>query len=135
MSRPIRGQKHSANYGVHVGLHTGLQCYLFQLPNELLAELAMWLSHPVDLLSLAMSSKHLYNRLTGSNASLIWQRTRAMFQPDPVPDPPGDLTEVAWATFLFGPHPCHTCGRRTFDPPFSFVHRLHLCKVCTTFEL
>lgn len=104
-------------------------CYLFNLPNELLAELAAWLSHPVDLLSLALTSKYHYERLTGPQAYLLWRRTRAAFQPEPVPDPPESLTEVAWAQFLFGLNYCGGCGRKTYDLPFSFALRLHLCKV------
>lgn len=104
-------------------------CYLFNLPNELLAELAAWLSHPADLLSLALTSKYLYKRLTGPQAYLLWRRIRAAFQPEPVPDPPEGLTEIAWAQFLFGLNYCGGCGRKTYDLPFSFALRLHLCKV------
>jgi hypothetical protein len=104
-------------------------CHLYNLPNELLAELAAWISHPVDLLSLALTSKYLYERLTGPQAYLLWRRTRAAFQPEPVPDPPGNLTEIAWAQFLFGLNYCGGCGRKTYDLPFSFALRLHLCKV------
>ena len=104
-------------------------CSLFKLPNELLAELTGWLSHPVDLLSLALTSKYHYTRLTGPQSSLLWQRARAAFQPHPVPDPPDNVTEIAWAQFLFGMNSCGECGRTTYDLPFSFALRLHLCPV------
>jgi hypothetical protein len=129
VQRSTFATKHGTEIAFDVTSATVQPCYLFNLPNELLAELAAWLSHPIDLHSLALTSKYYYERLTGPHACLLWRRTRAAFEPDPVPDPPEGLTEIGWAQFLFGLNYCGGCGRKTYDLPFSFALRLHLCKV------
>lgn len=104
-------------------------CRIVELPNELIDQLTSWLSHPEDMLSLARSSKHFCDKLIGEGASFMWRRIRKQFQPEPIPDPPQRYTESSWAAFIFGAHFCAICGKKTFELPWSFALRIHLCAV------
>jgi hypothetical protein len=106
------------------------RCRFFDLPNELIDLIVSWLSHPADMLSLSRTSKHICDKLVGDGAAFMWQRIRRAFKPTPIPDPPSLYTESSWASFIFDQHLCAICGKKTFNLPWSFALRVHLCEVC-----
>jgi hypothetical protein len=74
---------------------------LGKLPVELLNESFSYLNS-IDLLAVAMSGKHACQILTDPKSNFVWKRARNNFNLDkPVPDPPPNLTEPAYAHFLF----------------------------------
>lgn len=79
---------------------------VFELPYELLAEFASYLSSP-DLLSLARSCKLFCHTLVDTESAHIWRAARANCMPNPLPDPCApNWTESAYAAFVFDDTPC-----------------------------
>jgi hypothetical protein len=105
------------------------RCLFFDLPNELIDLIVSGFDHPADMLSLARTSKNICDKLVGDGAAFMWRRIRKAFKPAPIPDPPSLYTESSWASFLFDKHLCAICGKKTFDLPWSFALRVHLCEV------
>jgi hypothetical protein len=67
---------------------------------------------PVDLLSLARSSKSLRETLMTRNAVTVW-KAAARYRVANVPRCPEDMSEPAWANLIFGRSKCHVRGHLT----------------------
>ncbi|KAK0421899.1 hypothetical protein EV421DRAFT_1723633, partial [Armillaria borealis] len=64
--------------------------------------------HPLDLLHLARSTKHLRSVLMSRSLSAIWKTAR---QSSDFPEPMPRVSEPAWVSLLFEPN-CHVCFQR-----------------------
>jgi len=61
---------------------------------------------PIDLLTLARTSKDLRRLLMSRKSLWVWITARRNAGETRVPDPPEDMSEPAWALLLFGPAVC-----------------------------
>ncbi|SJL02255.1 uncharacterized protein ARMOST_05581 [Armillaria ostoyae] len=82
--------------------------------------------HPLDLLHLARSTKHLRSVLMSRSLSTIWKNARLSSDfPEPMPG----LSEPAWVSLLFEPN-CHFCVKGTVHT-VDFTFRARVCGNCT----
>ncbi|KAK0230515.1 hypothetical protein IW262DRAFT_409301 [Armillaria fumosa] len=85
--------------------------------------------HPLDLLHLARSTKHLRSVLMRRSLSTIWKNARLSSDfPEPIPG----LSEPAWVSLLFEPN-CHFCVKGTVHT-VNFTFRARVCGNCTEQE-
>lgn len=77
------------------------RCYITTLPFELIAEVLIYTGSPKDVLAVARCCKYFCNTLLGSNSTFIWEKTRKICLPSPLPDPPSLFTESSYAAFVF----------------------------------
>ncbi|KAF8872479.1 hypothetical protein CPB84DRAFT_1799498 [Gymnopilus junonius] len=86
------------------------------MPLDVLFEVFGNLS-PKDIFNLAKTNKLFRQTLLSPSATTVWMAARQRFE---APDPPDDMTEVAWAALLFGT----TCQK------VDFYLRLRICVGC-----
>jgi hypothetical protein len=65
----------------------------------------------MDLVNLARTSKSLRRVLMSRKSMSVWMVVRRNAGIVPVPDPPEDMSEPAWALLLFGPSVCSVRSR------------------------
>ncbi|KAK0190696.1 hypothetical protein F5146DRAFT_564769 [Armillaria mellea] len=82
--------------------------------------------HPLDLLHLARSTRHLRSVLMSRSLSAIWKNAR--LSSDFLEPMPG-LSEPAWVSLLFEPN-CHFCVKGTVHT-VDFTFRARVCGNCT----
>ncbi|EAU81970.1 hypothetical protein CC1G_09156 [Coprinopsis cinerea okayama7 len=87
---------------------------LRDVPFDILEQIFSHLS-PMDLVNLARTSKHLRAALLNKGQSLVLWRT-VLEQVPGLPRRPEDVSEPAWAEFLFG-RTCQICGRQSLTTP------------------
>ncbi|KAK0491270.1 hypothetical protein IW261DRAFT_1620664 [Armillaria novae-zelandiae] len=81
--------------------------------------------HPLDLLHLARSTKHLRSVLMSRSLSAIWKNARLSSDfPEPMPG----LSEPVWVSLLFEPN-CHFCVKGTVHT-VDFTFRVRVCGNC-----
>ncbi|OAX41999.1 hypothetical protein K503DRAFT_767159 [Rhizopogon vinicolor AM-OR11-026] len=80
---------------------------------------------PLDLLSLARTSKPFRGLLMSKSNAFIWRASRALV-PN-LPDCPADLCEPQYARLAFDPH-CHNCGDVGHNVIWQF--RVRYCGPC-----
>ncbi|KAG0705076.1 hypothetical protein DFH29DRAFT_908698 [Suillus ampliporus] len=80
---------------------------------------------PLDLLSLARTSKEFRNLLMRKSNAFIWRASRSLI-PN-LPDCPADLSEPQYACLAFDPH-CHNCGEIGYNIIWQF--RVKYCGPC-----
>ncbi|KAF9474398.1 hypothetical protein BDN70DRAFT_898992 [Pholiota conissans] len=78
-----------------------------RFPTELICSIYCLL-HPIDLYHAICATKTLRRFLLNKNASFIWKET-FLNHPD-IPFYPDDVSAPKWASLLFGPATCDTCG-------------------------
>ena len=85
------------------------------LPFELVAEILLYSTSPVDILSLSRTCKHFCATLVENPvAAFIWKRVRAQTVP-PVPDPTKlGFSEPQLANFIYGEGKCTVCSLSRF---------------------
>ncbi|KAK0206812.1 hypothetical protein DFS33DRAFT_621363 [Desarmillaria ectypa] len=82
--------------------------------------------HPLDLLHLARSTKHLRSILMNRSSSTIWKNARLSSDfPEPMPE----FSEPAWVSLLFEPN-CHFCVKATVHT-VDFTFRVRVCRKCS----
>ena len=116
-----------------------------RLPFELVAEILLYSTSPVDILSLSRTCKHFCATLVHNPvAAFIWKRVRAQTIP-PVPDPTKlGFSEPQLANFIYGGGKCtvrslwrfhsprahflfQVCDKNTNNMYTSFSARIRLC--------
>ncbi|KAG8868992.1 hypothetical protein FRB97_001748 [Tulasnella sp. 331] len=100
--------------------------YLQALPFETLAEILAY-SSILSILSIARCSRWLCHTLTQHDAAIIWKEARARCAVEPIPDPPPNLSEHAYASALFDGGECLICKTEVKGPPKYFPIKLFLC--------
>ncbi|KAG8973475.1 hypothetical protein FRC05_008749 [Tulasnella sp. 425] len=83
--------------------------------------------HPLDLLSLARTTKVLRSHLMSKRSISVWKTAREAVIP-PVPECPKDQSEPQWAKLLFT-HDCTMCGAPRIQK-VDWNLRLRGCEVC-----
>lgn len=82
------------------------QCYLAQVPLEILAEILSYTTSPRDILALARCSQYFCHTLVQPSSTFIWKHARARCLPTPIPDPLPNFTEASYASFIFDGGEC-----------------------------
>lgn len=98
------------------------------LPLELLREILVGTRSTRDVLAVARCNKHLWKTLTGPPADFIWKGTRQVAVPQPLPDPPSQLSETAYAAMVFDGGLCEICEKYTKESYFLFALKFRICK-------
>ncbi|KAI0045651.1 hypothetical protein FA95DRAFT_1680319 [Auriscalpium vulgare] len=97
------------------------------MPLDILFEIFSYLP-PSDLIYLARVTKPFRQVLLSRRQSaLLWTQSYELV-PD-VPRCPEDMSEPAWAHFLFGGSYCYTCGTKPVNNIMFFLRR-RACKKC-----
>ncbi|PPR02550.1 hypothetical protein CVT26_012018 [Gymnopilus dilepis] len=94
------------------------------MPLDVLYEIFGNLS-PKDIFNLAKTNKAFRQTLLSPNATTVWISARQRFG---APDPPEDMSEIAWAALLFGTS-CQKCGAKNIRK-VDFMLRLRVCTNC-----
>ncbi|KAF7374998.1 hypothetical protein MSAN_00385900 [Mycena sanguinolenta] len=103
----------------------GILSSLREFPLDLIAEIFGHLN-PLDLLSLARTTKEIRGILMSRSSAFIWKESRSHVEG--LPDLPRDLCEPQYANLCFSTH-CHQC---LATPVLTIIWsaRLRLCKKC-----
>ncbi|KZS96314.1 hypothetical protein SISNIDRAFT_450988 [Sistotremastrum niveocremeum HHB9708] len=103
------------------------KCFLQSLPIEMLAATLSY-NTPMDLLSLARTSKYFCHTLLEPTNAYMWRRARYQVVSGAVPDPLPPMSENSYASWLFDSKICMQCGKKYKGFPTSFALRLYLCQ-------
>ncbi|KAI0692010.1 hypothetical protein C8T65DRAFT_670127 [Cerioporus squamosus] len=96
------------------------------LPLDVLIEIFGFI-HPRDLLSLARTTREFRDFLMSRNAISFWKESRK--QVEGLPDPPTDVSEPAYANFLFF-NQCHGCFKGGAHVSIYWVFLARYCSSC-----
>lgn len=125
----------------------GQSLTLLSLPTELILEACSYLSHPVDILSLARSNRRLnclilpssqifrkcrerFRILEISRYYTISSREEYVWRPFPIPDPLEGQQEWELAVVLFGAQRCCVCCRDFQDISRVVGYGKIVCRNC-----
>ncbi|KAG9318559.1 hypothetical protein JVU11DRAFT_651 [Chiua virens] len=127
--RPNLGDDNSKPFNLTLAngrLKRGVLNILPSLPLDILCEIFCFL-HLVDLFVLARISKAFHCFLLKRSSAFIWRSSRRKI--DGLPDPPSDMTEVRYASLVFGSR-CYYegCDRKARDTVWHL--RIRSCATC-----
>ncbi|KAI0048473.1 hypothetical protein FA95DRAFT_1038684 [Auriscalpium vulgare] len=104
------------------------QNMLAGMPLDVLFEMFTYLP-PVDLLSLARTSKDLRKLLMSRKSASVWKASRGQAPGLLAPEPPEDLSEPAWVDLIYGSAVCSVCGAKNIHR-VDFALRRRMCTRC-----
>lgn len=100
------------------------QCFIKDLPLELLIEILLYMPSPKCVLALARCSKDFCDTLVRNESMYIWKTVRATAKPVAIPDPTPNFTEPAYAAFIFDGGKCEVSPGATC-PAYIFSQNWH----------
>ncbi|KAF9474400.1 hypothetical protein BDN70DRAFT_898994 [Pholiota conissans] len=89
------------------------------------------LLHPIDLYHAICSTKRLRRFLLDKKSSFIWKESFLNYPV--IPFYPDDVSAPKWASLLFGPATCDSCGMSDFLG--EYVLRRKSCGTCDSYHL